>query len=43
MDALIRLYTGIEPAELDDEQWSIVWNDLKFALEFESERNQLRI
>lgn len=43
MDALIRFYLNIDPAELDDEQWAVVWNDLKFALEFESDRNQIRM
>jgi len=39
MNALIRFYFKVDPAELSDEQFAICWNDLKFVLDFESERN----
>lgn len=39
VDALLRFHFKIEPTGLSDQQYSELWAQLKFALDFESRRN----
>ena len=38
MSALIRFHLGIDASNLSDFEFAKIWNDLKFALNFENER-----
>lgn len=38
MNALLRFYFKIDPEELTDIKFAKRWNELRFALEFESKR-----
>lgn len=41
VNALLRFYFKIDPEVLDDEDWLKRWDELKFALKFEGDRNSL--
>ena len=41
-NALLRFHFKIEPEQLTDEQYSERWQELKFALHFESKRFNLK-
>lgn len=41
VNALLRFYFKIDPSELSDEDWFNRWDELKFALKFEGNRNKM--
>jgi hypothetical protein len=40
INALLAFYLKINPDTLDDEEWSMAWQRLKYALEYENKSNQ---
>ena len=42
VNSLLRLHYKIDPEQLTDEQYSERWQELKWALDFESKRFSLK-